>query len=316
MMQADWELHLKHKIESKPELQTWANHLEIRLPELREIARLAGFKKTDRILEIGCGNAIGAAYFAGTVSEVIASDLPDVDHAAHSIGLEKARKLLDTVGAKNTSVVGCSAEELPFADNSFDGVFALFSLEHIPNREKALAETLRVLKPGGAFVAAVPATAWGLTLPTVFYPEFGKRVLRRALNRIRKAPARSSGAARSDHQVDGHATAPIVKDWASFHRVYPHFPLLPPHGEYSSYFHELWSQRPSQWEALFRKAGFSNLEVHALSVIPRGLLGTFLGKTGLRLYGRLSEADRKLRATALGRIGAQFVCVIGEKGRK
>jgi SAM-dependent methyltransferase len=42
-----------------------------------------------------------------------------------------------------------SAESLPFDDNSFDVVWSITVLEHIPNPEKALTEMRRVLRPGG-----------------------------------------------------------------------------------------------------------------------------------------------------------------------
>lgn len=45
--------------------------------------------------------------------------------------------------------------ELPFADGSFDTITYLACLNHIPYREAALKEGLRVLKPGGRIVATM-----------------------------------------------------------------------------------------------------------------------------------------------------------------
>jgi SAM-dependent methyltransferase len=45
--------------------------------------------------------------------------------------------------------VEASATAMPFADNSFDGLWSIWVLEHIPNPEKALLEIRRVVKPGG-----------------------------------------------------------------------------------------------------------------------------------------------------------------------
>ena len=42
-----------------------------------------------------------------------------------------------------------SATELPFPDNSFDAVWTIDVLEHVPQPEKALSEMRRVLRPGG-----------------------------------------------------------------------------------------------------------------------------------------------------------------------
>jgi SAM-dependent methyltransferase len=52
-----------------------------------------------------------------------------------------------------------SATALPFADGSFDAVLCLEMLEHLPeaDREPAVREMLRVLRPGGRLVATFPA---------------------------------------------------------------------------------------------------------------------------------------------------------------
>ena len=45
--------------------------------------------------------------------------------------------------------VEASATDMPFPDNTFDGLWSIWVLEHIPNPEKALQEIRRVVKPGG-----------------------------------------------------------------------------------------------------------------------------------------------------------------------
>ncbi|MBN8533319.1 MAG: bifunctional demethylmenaquinone methyltransferase/2-methoxy-6-polyprenyl-1,4-benzoquinol methylase UbiE [Rhizobiales bacterium] len=45
-----------------------------------------------------------------------------------------------------------NAEELPFADRSFDGYTIAFGIRNVPRIEKALAEAYRVLKRGGRFL--------------------------------------------------------------------------------------------------------------------------------------------------------------------
>jgi SAM-dependent methyltransferase len=50
--------------------------------------------------------------------------------------------------------------QLPFEDGSFDGIVCGEVLEHIPDDVAALAELQRVLRPGGVFVATVPANPW------------------------------------------------------------------------------------------------------------------------------------------------------------
>lgn len=46
--------------------------------------------------------------------------------------------------------VAASATALPFADNSFDGIWSVWVLEHLAEPEQMLQEIARVLKPGGS----------------------------------------------------------------------------------------------------------------------------------------------------------------------
>ena len=64
------------------------------------------------------------------------------------------------------------AEALPYPDHSFDAVVSNFGVHHVPRPDKAIAEALRVLRPGGrvAFTTwAVPADniAWRLLFDAI-----------------------------------------------------------------------------------------------------------------------------------------------------
>jgi SAM-dependent methyltransferase len=81
-----------------------------------------------------------------------------------------ARKGYQTVGVDNSpryiawakrrhpqgEYVLCNAEELPFADASFDGVLLLDVLEHVVDQAALLRQVQRVLKPGGTVILSVP----------------------------------------------------------------------------------------------------------------------------------------------------------------
>jgi SAM-dependent methyltransferase len=58
-------------------------------------------------------------------------------------------------------------QQLPFADETYDFVFASHVLEHIPDDEKAIAEIHRILKPNGIAILPVPIVAE----KTIEYPE-------------------------------------------------------------------------------------------------------------------------------------------------
>ena len=52
----------------------------------------------------------------------------------------------------NMHWVAASAENIPIPDNSFDRASIAFGLRNITNRDKALKEIFRILKPGGRFI--------------------------------------------------------------------------------------------------------------------------------------------------------------------
>ncbi|MFY1985752.1 class I SAM-dependent methyltransferase [Achromobacter xylosoxidans] len=55
--------------------------------------------------------------------------------------------------------------KLPFTDAQFDAVVSFYSLEHLYPLERYLEEMMRVLRPGGVLIGAIPAErglAWGL----------------------------------------------------------------------------------------------------------------------------------------------------------
>ncbi len=102
-----------------------------------------------RVLEIGCGPA--------TLWQANADRIPigrDVTLSDFSAGmLDEARASLAESG-RAFHFAEVDAQAIPYADASFDGVVANHMLYHVPDRDKALGEFRRVLKPGGTLFAA------------------------------------------------------------------------------------------------------------------------------------------------------------------
>ena len=97
-----------------------------------------------RILDIGCGGGLLAERFSGTGAQVTGLDPsgPSLDAAR-----EHARQRhLDIEYRQGL------AEELPFPDASFDLVYCCDTLEHVTSTDRAVAEAVRVLKPGGYYL--------------------------------------------------------------------------------------------------------------------------------------------------------------------
>ena len=94
-----------------------------------------------KVLEIGVG--MGADYLEWLKSGALASG---VDLSAASI--ERARQRCELAGYQSDLRVA-DAEQLPFADNSFDVVYSYGVMHHSPNTPQCIREAKRVLKPGG-----------------------------------------------------------------------------------------------------------------------------------------------------------------------
>jgi SAM-dependent methyltransferase len=63
---------------------------------------------------------------------------------------------IDVVPLPGVDVVATVDERLPFADNSFDHVFAVHVLEHVDDMVRAMAELHRVLRPTGLLHVLAP----------------------------------------------------------------------------------------------------------------------------------------------------------------
>jgi demethylmenaquinone methyltransferase/2-methoxy-6-polyprenyl-1,4-benzoquinol methylase len=73
----------------------------------------------------------------------------DINGDMLQVGRERAAK--QHLGDRVTFVEG-NAEELSFADRSFDGYTIAFGIRNVPRIDRALEEAFRVLKPGGRFL--------------------------------------------------------------------------------------------------------------------------------------------------------------------
>ncbi len=68
--------------------------------------------------------------------------------------LDRGKTNIQSMDLQNVTFVGGSAEKLDFPDKSFDVVISNGVFNLIPNKERAIAETFRLLKPGGRFIIA------------------------------------------------------------------------------------------------------------------------------------------------------------------
>lgn len=102
------------------------------------------------VLDVGCGagvDTILAGMMAGPSGRAVGVDVVPAM-------LDRARRNLATTDCCNVCFEEMSAEVLPFPERSFDVVISNGAFNLVPDKPRALAEVLRVLKPGGRFQLA------------------------------------------------------------------------------------------------------------------------------------------------------------------
>jgi ubiquinone/menaquinone biosynthesis C-methylase UbiE len=103
-----------------------------------------------RVLDIASGTGEPGLMAASIVKNGMVTGT-DLSEEMVAIATENARKK----GLKNFETKVCSADELPFPDESFDAVICRNGVMFFPDLDKAVTEIRRVLKPGGYFSASV-----------------------------------------------------------------------------------------------------------------------------------------------------------------
>ena len=110
----------------------------------------------DRVLDMGCGAGRHAFEAFRRGADVVAFDR-DGDELAGVLDLFGAMREAGEVPAgADADIKQGDALSLPFADGEFDRVVAAEVLEHIPDDATAIAELVRVLRPGGTIAVSVP----------------------------------------------------------------------------------------------------------------------------------------------------------------
>ena len=109
------------------------------------------------ILDVATGPAgVALALRAATKARVVALDLT-------ASMLERARENIERRDEFDVHLVQGRAEELPFADNSFDAVTFTYLLRYVDDPASTLDELVRVLRPGGVLASLefhVPPDPW------------------------------------------------------------------------------------------------------------------------------------------------------------
>jgi len=105
-----------------------------------------GLRSGQQALDVAGGTGDITAGLAQQVGESGQVFHTDINPAMLAVGEDR---LLDQGLGRNITSMVADAEQLPFDDNSMHCVSIAFGLRNVTNKDKALAEMQRVLRPGG-----------------------------------------------------------------------------------------------------------------------------------------------------------------------
>ena len=140
-------------------------YLDVLRRELPDVER-------PHVLDIGCGGGLLTAELAV--------------NGCHAVGIDRslpslrvARPHLAPPSGPHTEVAGAVAEALPFGAQTFDAVIASEVIEHVASAPRLIAETTRVLCPGGLLLFDTPNRTWRSRLGLVWGPPLARQAPRR-----------------------------------------------------------------------------------------------------------------------------------------
>ncbi|MBV5318559.1 MAG: class I SAM-dependent methyltransferase [Desulfobulbaceae bacterium] len=135
----------------------------------------------DTILDLGCGTGVFCALVGQHLDPELGGSITGIDAAGKMI--EHAR---NKRGTPHCRFEAMAAEQLDFADRSFDSVVSSLFYHHVPLdlKTRSLQEAFRVLKPGGKLIIAdmhKPTTLLGALISHVsrwffMQPQIGENI--------------------------------------------------------------------------------------------------------------------------------------------
>jgi demethylmenaquinone methyltransferase / 2-methoxy-6-polyprenyl-1,4-benzoquinol methylase len=144
-----------HSVASKYDLMNDVMSVGMHRGWKRFAVEISGVKAGDKVLDIAGGSGDLSKLFAkkvGLAGEVI---LTDINASMLAVGRDR---MIDE--GLSVPTMQCNAEQLPFADNSFDCVIVAFGLRNMTHKDIALKEMQRVLKVGGRLLVLEFSKVW------------------------------------------------------------------------------------------------------------------------------------------------------------
>ena len=114
---------------------------------LQVLLEMSGVGRDDEVLDVACGPGMVACEFARHARRVTGLDITPAM-------IEQAKKRQQEQNQTNLVWTVGKAVPLPYADNRFSLVITRYSFHHLLSPQQALAEMIRVCKPGGRVLVA------------------------------------------------------------------------------------------------------------------------------------------------------------------
>jgi SAM-dependent methyltransferase len=204
-----------------------AYHFE-KLHHLLRLVDFAAWRDRD-VLDVGCGPGVEVVRFARAGARVTG-----VDAAPNAIALAAANAAQQGV---HPTLDVADGEALPYADRSFDFVYAHGVVQYAADDRKVIAECHRVLRPGGLLLVQV----------------YNRRSWLQVLSKVMKVPLE-------------HEDAPVLRrytwaDLSSLVAAFPHTNIVAERFPVKSRLHKGW-----------KGATFNTFFVGTFNALPRRLV--------------------------------------------
>ncbi|MDC0663184.1 bifunctional demethylmenaquinone methyltransferase/2-methoxy-6-polyprenyl-1,4-benzoquinol methylase UbiE [Marinobacter sp. SS21] len=135
-----------HSVAGKYDLMNDLMSMGIHRLWKRFTIELSGVRPGHRVLDIAGGTGDLTMKFSDLVGPSGQVVLADINASMLQVGRSR---LIDRGYAGNIEYVQADAERLPFPDNHFNAVSIAFGLRNVTDKDQALRDMTRVLKPGG-----------------------------------------------------------------------------------------------------------------------------------------------------------------------
>lgn len=274
--------------------------LRFRANQLHSILDLAEIGLRGKtVLEIGGGVSGQSLIMSDTADLVVCIDFPDPEtvHAndgSFLLALERAAQT-------RLRFLFASAEQIPLRDATVDVVFSSFVFEHIADRERAVQEIARVLKPGGAVITNVP----NVMEPVFRMMWYGLVAVPTQIVKVILAKTGLDRLMRLQMQNRPPSELGSLIGWLRRALSFP------PHGEYPSHLTEITQSRPVIWDSLFERHGFQVVDRFAIAFESYGSF--FSSRPNVRLQQWFRPAVARYGQTRLARLLGTSYCLVATK---